>query len=69
MTMACVAVLPIPPGHHFVEVSVGLWMTNCSVDGSYVAVVDETGGGGAQAMGTPVAYAEPAYQQSDANPF
>ena len=28
-----------PPGHHFVEVSVGLWMTNCSVDGSYVAVV------------------------------
>ena len=38
--------------------------------GEYVAVVDEAGGGGqAHAMGTPVAYAEPAYQQSDANPF
>lgn len=31
MTMACVDVLPRPPGHHLVEVSVGLWITNSSV--------------------------------------
>ena len=28
-----------PPGHHFVEVKVGLLMMNSSVEASYIAVV------------------------------
>mmetsp|Transcript_10815 Transcript_10815/g.37552 ORF Transcript_10815/g.37552 Transcript_10815/m.37552 type:complete len:275 (+) Transcript_10815:294-1118(+) len=39
MHMTCVAVLPSPPGHHLVELSVGLSMTHSIVRSSYVAVV------------------------------
>ena len=41
ITTACVDVLPMPPGHHLVAVSVGEWITNCSFSASYVAVVSK----------------------------
>ena len=35
----CVEVLPRPPGHHLVAVSVGVCRMNCCASTSYVAVV------------------------------
>lgn len=38
-TNAKLAYLPMSPGHHFVAVIEGVWMTNSSVFASKVAVV------------------------------